>query len=38
MDMLLEESDNNKDKENLLIGMIAHHIAIKCPYERCWSR
>lgn len=38
MDLLLEESDNNKDKENLLVGMIAYHIALKCPSERCWTK
>jgi len=37
LSLLLEDSDNNKNKENLLVGMIAHHLAINCPYEHCWS-
>jgi small basic protein len=38
MDLLLEESDGRKDKETILVGMLAHHVNSHCGNPRCWSQ
>lgn len=38
MGLLLEESDYNKDKDTILIGIMAYHFRKYCHNPRCWTK